>query len=266
MNLSSDSTYTERYEATLRWFARTQDAAGTWAREERTTALALLGFALGGHTDRIGNYPSQVAFAIPWLEVRLTQMEGSLLSVTVAAFCAMALVDRRPTQRERATRHFARLPGGGVAGRRMLASLTQNDPEAFCWYVVAHRLAADLGFPRTGTPEELEEELAAAKKHLEKVCPSLPTELADTELARYLQTLRPTSLQPETDLPSERNLDLLCLRACLGEAEVGAQTLAPLQEESQPESGCVRWKGVLPEISTACASVVFVQAMHGSRV
>lgn len=58
----------ERYDAALRYLARTQKVSGAWGEESPiATALVLLAFVRGGHTDRSGDYKPQMTRAVRWL-------------------------------------------------------------------------------------------------------------------------------------------------------------------------------------------------------
>jgi hypothetical protein len=60
---------TQRYNAALRYLARTQRMSGAWGDESspEITAIVLLAFIYGGHTDRTGDYRPQLQRAVHWL-------------------------------------------------------------------------------------------------------------------------------------------------------------------------------------------------------
>lgn len=74
---------TQRYDAALRYLARTQRVSGAWGDESspETTALVLLAFVRGGHTDRAGDYRPQLQRAVRWL---ISQAQAPSLSPIVA--------------------------------------------------------------------------------------------------------------------------------------------------------------------------------------
>jgi hypothetical protein len=249
----------ESYQAALRWLVREQGRDGAWD-DLVTTALAVLGFVWGGNTDRAGSYRPQVAQARDWLEARIGPAENTPLSSAVWALLELARRSRREEDKERAARHFTRLPGGSVAGRWMLASSAREDPEAACWYVLAHRAAAQIGLPRTGDPAELEAEMLAAKDRLKTLRSRQPDVALESDLARYLRTLRPELLLVEREIPETDAMRHLVLDACLGDPQDAAFRLAAMQARSGREEGSVRCKGVSVALATACAALVFALA------
>jgi Ca-activated chloride channel family protein len=60
----------ERRDAALRFLARTQQVDGSWAGDERATALALLAFAAAGHTSHAGDFRTQLGRAERWIAER----------------------------------------------------------------------------------------------------------------------------------------------------------------------------------------------------
>lgn len=63
----TEVTAAMRYEAALRYLARTQGVSGAWGESPLTTALVLLAFLRGGHSDRAGSFRPQLTRAVRWL-------------------------------------------------------------------------------------------------------------------------------------------------------------------------------------------------------
>ncbi len=57
----------QRYDQALRYLARTQGVSGAWGESAVATALVVLAFLQGGHTDRAGNFMPQLTRATRWL-------------------------------------------------------------------------------------------------------------------------------------------------------------------------------------------------------
>jgi Ca-activated chloride channel family protein len=74
----------ERRDAALRYLARTQAVNGSWAEDERATALAALAFALAGHTAHAGAFRPQLIRAARWLAAR-APAGGALAALARAA-------------------------------------------------------------------------------------------------------------------------------------------------------------------------------------
>ncbi|NJP05706.1 MAG: VWA domain-containing protein, partial [Chloroflexaceae bacterium] len=78
------------YEQALRFLARRQQVNGTWADAPVVTALAVLAYLAGGHTDRSGDYRPQLTRAIGWLQQQAQQANGSAAVAWVLAELATA--------------------------------------------------------------------------------------------------------------------------------------------------------------------------------
>lgn len=107
----------ERCEAALRYLARTQAVDGSWADDERLTALAALAFGRAGHTGRAGPFRPQLARAAAWLAIRAAP--GSLAALAVAVLNGAAPHPAPAEEAALAALHEARVERG------LLASLQQ---------------------------------------------------------------------------------------------------------------------------------------------
>ncbi|MCG8352310.1 MAG: VWA domain-containing protein [Chloroflexales bacterium] len=72
---STTVSNTQRYEAALRYLARTQGVSGAWAESPLATALVLLAFLCGGHSDRAGKFRPQLTRAVRWLSEQAEQLD-----------------------------------------------------------------------------------------------------------------------------------------------------------------------------------------------
>jgi Ca-activated chloride channel homolog len=77
---------TTRYEPALRYLARTQGVSGAWDESDVATALVLLAFLRGGHSDRAGNFRPQLTRAV-------RRLVGQASSASVAPVVAWALAE-----------------------------------------------------------------------------------------------------------------------------------------------------------------------------
>lgn len=75
-----------RYDLALHYLARTQGVSGAWDESGVATALVLLAFLRGGHSDRAGNFRPQLTRAVRWLVAQAS-------SVSVAPVVAWALAE-----------------------------------------------------------------------------------------------------------------------------------------------------------------------------
>lgn len=82
----------QRYDAALRYLARTQRVSGAWGDESspETTALVLLAFVRGGHTDRAGDYRPQLQRAVRWLISQVQAQAPSLSPIVALALARLA--------------------------------------------------------------------------------------------------------------------------------------------------------------------------------
>jgi hypothetical protein len=91
---------TQRYEAALRYLARTQGVSGAWAESPLATALVLLAFLRSGYSDRAGKFRPQLTRAVRWLSEQADQPD-------VAPVVAWALAELA-TATDATAHHHAR--------------------------------------------------------------------------------------------------------------------------------------------------------------
>jgi len=77
---------TTRYEPALRYLARTQGVSGAWDESDVATALVLLAFLRGGHSDRAGNFRPQLTRTV-------RRLLGQASNPSVAPVIAWALAE-----------------------------------------------------------------------------------------------------------------------------------------------------------------------------
>jgi hypothetical protein len=82
----ADLPDTTRYDLALRYLARTQGVSGAWDESAVATALVLLAFLRGGHSDRAGNFRPQLTRAVRWLVAQAS-------NASVAPVVAWALAE-----------------------------------------------------------------------------------------------------------------------------------------------------------------------------
>lgn len=81
----------QRREAALRFLGRTQAANGTWADDERTTALAVIAFIHSGHSPTKGTFRPQLRRAATWLAQR---PESPWVKLTLGALAGQISPDQ----------------------------------------------------------------------------------------------------------------------------------------------------------------------------
>lgn len=168
----------DRPGAALRWLARTQNVSGSWGRggeEMATTAVAVLAFALNGHTHRRGHFRAPLTRAVRWLE------QQTPTEPTTAALLAWARAEiARQTERE----------DDLEAARRALDSLPAGDGSALAEAVRRAALTAAQQAGLDVAPIESEPGRAA-----------VPTDLRDLD---DLRTLLLAALSGQSEAARER--------------------------------------------------------------
>lgn len=115
----------DRYDAALRYLARTQKVSGAWGDESPlATALALLAFVRGGHTDRAGDFKPQLTRAVRWLTTRAKQ--GTVEPAEAWALAELAAATGAPLHNEARTQATAAATAADDVGQACLALAQQT--------------------------------------------------------------------------------------------------------------------------------------------